>query len=392
MTNLENDIVTLKKRTDAIYIYGTGMYGRNIYNTIKEAGILINGFIETKPDKTNIFGLPVYAFSDIMYDNAGVILGLNKLNAEIVTEYLKNKNYNMENIIYGYEYIDNGGDRGGYDVNVPTMEITTKIGCSINCKYCPQKKLLENYFRDKKDIKQMNMATFKTCLKKLPQNCRILFCGMAEPLLNPDCIEMIKLAIKFDRKVDLYTTLVGINENQLDELLEIPLSFVTLHVADKYNYAQIKADNRYYDMLKKVICATKADGKPFVNICNAQAEPNEVIKKICKIGGYDVIYELHDRAGNLHDEKLISATRKRYGKISCSLCGTQLNHNILLPDGRVILCCMDYGMKHVLGNLIDQSYDEIMNGSEIQKVKRAIDGDESIDVLCRGCSSATEIE
>ena len=63
----------------------------------------------------------------------------------------------------------------------------------------------------------------------------------------------------------------------------------------------------------------------------------------------------------------------------------------MLPDGRVLLCCMDYGMKHVLGNLTEQSYEEIMNGKEIDKIKAAINGDESIDILCRGCSSATEI-
>lgn len=100
---------------------------------------------------------------------------------------------------------------------------------------------------------------------------------------------------------------------------------------------------------------------------------------------------MHDRAGNLDDDILISATRKRHGKISCSLCGQALNHNILLPDGRVLLCCMDYGMKHVLGNLLQQSYEEIINGSEMQRLKCAINGDESIDLLCRGCSSATEI-
>lgn len=41
---------------------------------------------------------------------------------------------------------------------------------------------------------------------------------------------------------------------------------------------------------------------------------------------------------------------------------------------------------------LKQSYDEIMSGEEFQKVKRAFNGDESIDVLCRGCSSATEIK
>lgn len=390
MDDLISNVVELKKKTDAIYIYGTGMYGRNIYNMLNEHDIKIDGFVETNPEKSEVFGLPVCAARDILKDNVGLILGLNKLNTGYVENDLIKNHYNMENVIYGYKYIDNGGNRGGYDDNVPTMEITTRIGCSVNCRYCPQFSLITNYCTDKLADKQMSIETFKKCLDRLPFNCSVLFCGMAEPLLNPDCIEMIKIAINSGRKVDLYTTLVGINESQLDELLSLPISFVTLHVADKYNYAKIKTDDVYYRMLEKTINHVKNDGKPFVNICNAQAEPDTKVKDICK-GKYEIIHELHDRAGNLDDDILISATRKRHGRISCSLCGQTLNHNILLPDGRVLLCCMDYGMKHVLGNLLQQSYDEIMNGSEMQRLKQAINGDESIDVLCRGCSSATEV-
>lgn len=390
MNDLVSDIKKLKNKADYIYIYGTGMYGRNIYNVLMEHEIKINGFVETNPEKSEIFGLPVYAARDILNDNVGLILGLNKLNTGYVEKDLKKHHYNMDNVIYGYKYIDNGGNRGGYDDNNPTMEITTRIGCSVNCRYCPQSSLITNYCVDKLVDKQMNLETFKKCLNRLPLNCSVLFCGMAEPLLNPDCIEMIKIAIASRRKVDLYTTLVGIDEGQLDELLSLPISFVTLHVADKYNYAKIKTDDVYYRMLEKTINHVKNDGKPFVNICNAQAEPDAKVKDICK-GKYEIIHELHDRAGDLDDDILISATRKRHGRISCSLCGQTLNHNILLPDGRVLLCCMDYGMKHVLGNLLQQSYDEIMNGSEMQRLKQAINGDESIDVLCRGCSSATEV-
>ena len=49
-------------------------------------------------------------------------------------------------------------------------------------------------------------------------------------------------------------------------------------------------------------------------------------------------------------------------------------------------------MKHVTGNLKGQSYEDVMNGEEIKLIKKAINGEESIDVLCRYCSSATEIK
>ena len=49
-------------------------------------------------------------------------------------------------------------------------------------------------------------------------------------------------------------------------------------------------------------------------------------------------------------------------------------------------------MQHVLGNLKEQSYEDIMNGEEMKLIKRAINGEESVDVLYRYCSSATEIK
>lgn len=50
------------------------------------------------------------------------------------------------------------------------------------------------------------------------------------------------------------------------------------------------------------------------------------------------------------------------GFISCSV--TPLyDHNVLLPNGDVALCCMDYGLKHILGNLFQQSYHELFEGS-----------------------------
>lgn len=390
MMNLKKDIEEIIANTDCLFIYGTGMYGRNIYNILKELDIRIDAFVETKPEKTELFGLPIYSVDNILQKNCCLVLGLNRLNSSFVQNILKNKHFNMENIIFGYKYIDNGGNRSGYDDNTPTLEITTRIGCKVNCRYCPQKNLISNYSKETRDNIQMSMETFIECIDKIPAKCNILFCGMAEPLLNPDCIEMMKYAISTGRKVDLYTTLVGIDEKHLDELLKLPVSFVTLHVADKYGYAKIKKDDQYYRMVEKVINYIKDDGTAFVNMCNAQAEPDEKVKQICA-GKYEIIHELHDRAGNINDDNLIKATKIRKGKISCSLCGKALNHNILLPDGRVLLCCMDYGMKHVLGNLMEQSYEEIMNGKEINKIKDAINGDESIDVLCRGCSSATEI-
>ena len=59
---------------------------------------------------------------------------------------------------------------------------------------------------------------------------------------------------------------------------------------------------------------------------------------------------------------------------------------MLLPNGDVILCSNDYGMKHVLGNIVSSGYDSLFNGIEFGKVRQGLQ-DESIDILCRDCDN-----
>lgn len=145
----------------------------------------------------------------------------------------------------------------------------------------------------------------------------------------------------------------------------------------------------HFELVNKVINHKRQDGSYFVNLCNAQGEPHPRIKKMCE-GKFDISTSLHDRAGNLQSENLLHKQNES-GILSCTLCGQDLNHNVLLPDGTLLLCCMDYGMKHVLGNLRKETYEEIMTGEHINRIKEGLLGDEKIDILCRMCSNATRI-
>ena len=107
-------------------------------------------------------------------------------------------------------------------------------------------------------------------------------------------------------------------------------------------------------------------------------------------GKYEILTALHDRAGNLENESLLGKNVPE-GEIVCSLCGERLNHNNLLPDGTVLLCDFDYGMQHVLGNLKEQTYEELLLGNEWRKVHAGMKGDTSQNILCRKCSCANVV-
>ena len=50
---------------------------------------------------------------------------------------------------------------------------------------------------------------------------------------------------------------------------------------------------------------------------------------------------------------------------------------------------MDYGLKHILGNILEQSYEEIINGAEMTRIKRlANELGYTDELLCKSCNDA----
>ena len=380
-------IMDLRSGSKKLYIYGAGQYGRDIYKALLRRNIAVDGFLVTTQESevTSLFGLPVQEFKATLDPDIGIIVGVNRLKAPSIIKHLKSNKFSMKKVVLGWELFDKQVFPENSKSTDPAVEITTRIGCKVNCKFCPQNTLLHKYFEnDANRASVMSMETFSKCLEKLPQDCAVLFCGMAEPLLNPECMDMIKLAVSSSRNVRLYTTLVDANVSLVEQLSEIPLEFIVLHLADKYGYASIPVSDEYYKIVDMLVNMKRKDGSPLVRMCFAQAEPDEKLLQICE-GKYEVVTTMHDRAGHLNDPQLLK--KNLSGPISCYESGSSLDHTVLLPDGTLLLCCMDYGMKHILGNLLENSYEELLNGHEMSKVKRGM-LDEGIDILCRHCTYA----
>lgn len=380
----------LKEKTKRVYIYGGGLYGRNIQSMLEKRGINVDGYVVTTGAENQKANLPIINIEEVIYDNIGLVIGMNPQNARKAEEYLQSHMFDMAKVVRGGVYLDKTNKREDKD-EVGRLEITTRIGCKVNCKYCPQSTLVKKYYENnQKRASLMSIETFETCLSKVPQDCIISFCGMSEPFLNPDCITMMRMACQTGRRVELFTTLVGATEEDVQALLKLPIYYVTLHVADRYQYANIPVTEEYLRNMELLVSAKKEDGTPFINLCNAQEEADEKVLSVLG-DNYEVLTTLHDRAGNLNTASLVSRETPE-GSIYCTMCGKQLNHNVLLPDGTVVLCCMDYGMQHVLGNLEEDSYDEVIHGAHAEYIRHGMETDFDADILCRQCSFANLAE
>lgn len=266
------------------------------------------------------------------------------------------------------------------------LELSLTIGCKLDCDYCPQKLLLGKYYgEDKSRARKLSFENFKIVLDKVQQGATLSFCGMSEPFHNEECADMIVYAYERGYKVCLNTTLVGMTVSDFEKIKNVQFENFILHIPDKDNHSKFVITDEYLKLLKLVNDNIKID------YYSCHGIVHEAIENIIDKDKYAGIV-LGNRAGNLEIEDYKEISHK--GKIICYHGSEEQVGGwipVMFPDGSLVLCCQDYGMKHILGNLINQSWPEICNGDEYKKFKAGLN-DESIDILCRKCGDAKPVE
>jgi len=268
------------------------------------------------------------------------------------------------------------------------LEITTQIGCPLMCTFCPQDKLRQAY---KDPEKKMSLEIFTTVLNKLPKDVKIIFAGYTEPWANSLCNDFVEFALQQGFSIDIYTTLYNINPAQCDRLISMLARYNSqikqfwVHLPDTNgNMVGFRYDADFEYALDQI---TKLKNINYMTM-DSQSKINPIIKtNIIPANWY-----LHTRANNLTIENIkdqpVNLAPNYEFIVECTR-NKDYHSNILLPNGDVILCCMDYGLKHKLGNLLDQSYDEILNSTEIQKLNKLNNQlGFSEETLCKSCNDA----
>ncbi len=257
-------------------------------------------------------------------------------------------------------------------MSMGNMEISTVVGCKMQCSYCPQKSHMENYSKKSSQF-SMTLEDFRWFISTIPIDVDIVMAGMAEPFLNKDCMEMIKHAYLKGHRISVYTTGYGITMDDIKELGKIEFNHFCLHFPDADGLMNIRITPEYLEVLKALLPIKKNE------MCIGKLHP--AVREAIGFDVNDGSKSLYSRGGNLKDMMI----PRKEGKLHCSSCTDALNHNVLMPNGDVLLCCMDYDQKHVIGNLNNMPYSSIFESEEYKRVKQGLAGDESIDILCRTC-------
>jgi len=252
---------------------------------------------------------------------------------------------------------------------MPHLEFTVVKSCRVACHFCPQKTLAENY---KSKERALSLDNFKLILSKVPKSVVIHFSGFSEPFLNPETPEMIRHANKKGFKVNIYSTLVGLTETGAEILRDNHPEFFRVHVSD--GKAMKIADDEWIKQ-HEIFLKTGIKGSYMAMGKVAPKVESHLREKGIK---YEVP-EMLSRGGNLD-----IPTPYLEGKIYCV--ADRWHQNVVLPDGNVYVCCMDYGLTMPLGNLLSQGYDEIHKKAEEYRKN-----DAPADSICRKCEWAAKL-
>ena len=170
-----------------------------------------------------------------------------------------------------------------------------------------------------------------------------------------------------------------------EKIKHINFAFFSIHLPDKEGLIHVTVDDEYIALLRKCI---ETFDVTFFKYGDVRDEVWSVLQE------YDLSkafwnVNIHSRAGNVEG---VEPRPRLSGHIRCNASeGMALNHNILLPNGDVSLCCMDFGVKHIVGNLLTDEYVDLFRSEEHNKVVAGMYVD-TMDILCRQCDYAVQNE
>ena len=258
--------------------------------------------------------------------------------------------------------------------SVQGMEITLHVGCPNKCDYCPQNVLLSKYQGER----TITLEDFQKCMESVPTTRHLTFMGQVEQFVNPNATKIILWAHSRGYQMSISTTLSHTTHEDIDALAHVPFRTTVIHVPANDGRIHMPIDDAYIERLKHAINAWKHH-RDFIISVFGIAHPK--VLPIWHASGIPIVnFGLNNRAGNLPNWPNIS--QAVHGG-SLPLCGKYLCGQ-LLPNGDVCMCCDDYGLTYVWGNLKTQTYDSLFQTDKFKKFIKSL-SNPNFEVICRHC-------
>ncbi|HCT89970.1 MAG TPA: hypothetical protein DF613_01105 [Lachnospiraceae bacterium] len=277
---------------------------------------------------------------------------------------------------------------GGEYKNV--APITTKIGCPISCKYCPQDVLIKQYRKRENPVMNLTMDVFIRMLEKIPRDVIISFTGFVEPFANPKCLDMILYALDGGYTVRVFSTLYNVSIKDYKKFKDHKnLKTLDVHLPDSNGNTRFPMTEEYKETLAYVFAHPPKYARLWTSCLGVTSHTHEEIRHIISVSG-NPINSVH---GLVYDNRLFHGRAKLRCNRDCSrIDNEKAGVGMILPNGDVVACTQDWELENCIGNILEAgSWDELMQGAPRRRFREALE-DPAVDNICTYCELAVETD
>ena len=256
----------------------------------------------------------------------------------------------------------------------------------------------------------MNFTDFRTIIDKLPASITDLYLwGQGEPFMVPDFLDMVHYASSHGLR-----TFVSTNGHFLKDYSRIVNSglyclIVSLDGIDKETYEFYRAGGDFDSVIngiKHVTDAIKNEGHgPILELqCLVTQKNFSDIERFrafaANIGADRVVFKTLQAASSENGDLYLPDTMKytRYrrennGSIVTDRRWLLKNRCLRLYysfqvdwQGNILPCCFDKDSKYIMGNIFDDSVDDIWNSDKYNSFRNMLNNEGRILPMCKDCT------
>ena len=262
------------------------------------------------------------------------------------------------------------------------VEITNR--CNLSCSFCS---------KVEKPLRNMTIEEFKCIIEKIKDYTDTIYLHVkGEPLVHPNLIEFLNVAEEHNIKVNL-TTNGTLFPNLVDKLKECKslkkINFSLHSENNKENYLEDIFKN-----VEKLQEVTVVYRLWTLNNGELDEKSTQTVNKI--VSYYKLSTEIVDKIKNENNVKIKDRifvdkdNEFEWPSItnhnSCGFCYALKTHIAVLVDGTVVPCCLDSNGLVDLGNIYNESLENIINSNRYQTLKKSFQDRKPSEDLCKSCT------
>ncbi len=272
------------------------------------------------------------------------------------------------------------------------MLIETCSACNLRCRMCPA--TLERQGQKSRGATVMDMSLYK----KIIDQCSLF--GIThinlnfynEPLLDPLLFDRIAYAKSKNLIVSMFTNATLLTEDKIERLLSsgIDLIVISIDGVTKKTYEKIRRGADFNMVIKNVLNLVKARNgssrkKPLIQFNMAITSDN--IGEVAAFKSFSGLYA--DNCEVCPDRTMGALPRLLELKTNYAFpCRHLWEQIVVMADGNVPLCSMDYNCSVKLGDLSKQSLNKVLSSKTLNDVKKLHMGGQGNRItLCAHCDA-----